>query len=91
MDRATSQNLEALRHHSIAHVEVTGETVELGIPESEGWRLVISAAVDEQASPTLRARWEPGLRRPHDNALRRMIARARRSRASADYSGGGLR
>jgi hypothetical protein len=76
MNRATSETFKSLEHHSIADVAVRDDTVELAIPESEGWRLVISAALDEGAKPILVARWEPGLRRSERRvALRRLIAR----------------
>jgi len=75
MSRATAESFKSLEHHSVARVDVLDGVVELGIPESEGWRLVISAALDHRARPMLVARWEPGLRRPHRRtALRRMIA-----------------
>ena len=52
MNRATAQTLKCLEHHSVSRVAVVGDTVELGVPESEGWRLVIVAALDEHAKPT---------------------------------------
>ena len=76
MNRATTESFKSLEHRSVARVDVIGDVVELAIPESEGWRLVISATLDERARPALVAHWESGLRRPHRGAaLRRMIAR----------------
>jgi hypothetical protein len=77
MNRATAQTFKSLEHHQICRVEVADDTVELGVPESEGWRLAIAPALDETAQPTLIARWEPGLRASHGcrRALWRAIAR----------------
>ena len=81
MNQTTEENFKALEHLSVARVDVVGDTVELGIPEGEGWRLVIAAALDEQARPTLVARWEPGLRRHHRG--RASLRRPLRRRATA--------
>ena len=76
MDRATRDAFKPLEHRSIAKVRTTADSAELVVPESEGWRLVISAALDEHATPTLVAHWEPGIRRRHPRtALRRLVAR----------------
>lgn len=76
MDRTIEQGFKSLAGKSIASVEVRGDdSVELHVPESEGWRLVISATMDMHAKPALLAHWEPGLRRPHcPAALRRIVA-----------------
>jgi hypothetical protein len=64
MNRATREAFESLEHRSVARVDLTSDTAELVVPESEGWRFVISAALAERAKPALVAHWEPGLRRP---------------------------
>jgi hypothetical protein len=86
MDAVTIKEFKALEHRSIAHVDAVGDAVELGIPESEGWRFVISATLNEQSRPTLHARWEPGLRPPLHTVIRRMIVpRRRRCREALVY------
>jgi hypothetical protein len=81
MNHATRETFKSLEHHSVARVDVIDDVVELATPESEGWRLVISAALDEQATPTLNAHWEPGLRGSHRRrALKRIVARNMRGR-----------
>lgn len=77
MNPATAETFKSLAHRRIARVDVIGDVVELAVPESEGWRLVISAALDERAQPTLAAHWEPGLRRPRRRTLRRLIPHRR--------------
>jgi hypothetical protein len=80
MNRATEKAFEALARRSIAGVDIAGDTVELAIPDSEGWRLIITAAPDECGRPALTARWEPGLRRDRVMRPRRLLAH-RRSRS----------
>jgi hypothetical protein len=74
------KNLKALAGRSVAHVDVRSpDVVELAVPESEGWRLVVSATTDKEGRPALGARWEPGLRHRRDpSVLRRIIHRPRR-------------
>jgi hypothetical protein len=55
MDAVTIKEFKALEHRSIAHVDAVGDAVELGIPESEGWRFVISATLKD-APRTMGAR-----------------------------------
>jgi hypothetical protein len=81
MNDASREAVKSLEHHAVARVDVTADNrVELAIPDSKGWRLVISATVDEGATPTLVACWEPGLRQPHRHraGVRRLLARQRR-------------
>ena len=80
VDALTEKNLKALAGRSIAHVNVRSpDVVELAVPESEGWRLVVSATTDKEGRPALGARWEPGLRHRRDpSVLRRIIHRPRR-------------
>lgn len=82
MDALTEKNLKALAGRSIAHVNMrSADVVEFAVPESEGWRLVVSATEDEKGKPELRAHWEPGLhcrRRPNFHGLTDRRARARR-------------
>ena len=63
VDALTEKNLKALAGRSIAYVNVRSpDVVEFAVPESEGWRLVVSATPDKEGGPALGARWEPGLR-----------------------------
>lgn len=82
MDALTEKNLKALAGRSIAHVIVrSADVVEFAVPESEGWRLVVSATEDEKGKPELGAHWEPGLhcrRRPILHGLIDHPLRARR-------------
>jgi hypothetical protein len=73
VNRATEKALKALAGHPIARVEIVADHAELAVPDSEGWRLVIGAVVDEQARPALSARWEPGLYRRHPRLLFRRL------------------
>ena len=41
MDRATREAFKSLENRPIAYVDITSDTAELAVPESEGWRLVI--------------------------------------------------
>lgn len=75
MNNATEEAFNALAGCSIARVDIDGDVVELAVPQSEGWRLIITAALDERARPALTARWEPGMRRrPRGVPLRRLFA-----------------
>lgn len=64
MNDATERAFDSLAGCSIARVDIDGDVVELAVPQSEGWRLVVTAALDERARPELTARWVPGMRRP---------------------------
>lgn len=75
MNRANAESFRSLAHRSVARVDVIGDVVELAVPESEGWRLVISAAIDERGQPTLVAQWKPGVRHRHRHTLKRMAPR----------------
>jgi hypothetical protein len=65
VNRATERALNALAGCSIARVDIEGDVVELAVPQSEGWRLIVTTSLDERARPELTARWVPGLRRRH--------------------------
>ena len=89
MDTATRSSFTSLEGHSVAQVEVLADSVELGVPDSEGWRVVISAKLDEQLRPTLVARWDPGLRRLHaPTALHGLVARLTAKRHWSGSSSG---
>ena len=61
VDTVTERSFKALAGRRVAHVSVlSADFVELTVPESEGWRLVVSATDDEQGKPALSAHWEPG-------------------------------
>lgn len=88
MDRVTVEAFKALSHHWIADVEVRDEAVELRIPDSEGWRLRVSATGDSEGTPRLVARWEPGFRPRPGLDVRRRIRRLRpRARRRAGRAG----
>jgi hypothetical protein len=89
MNRATEEALKALAGHSIARVEIVADHAELAVPDSEGWRLVISGAVDERGRPVLTARWEPGLHQRHPRLRFRLPAGGRPSKAARSHAGGG--
>ena len=75
MNRATEEAFNALAGCSVARVDIEDDVVEFAVPQSEGWQLIVTAALDERARPALTARWEPGMRRRHRGVpLRRLLA-----------------
>jgi hypothetical protein len=88
---STEENLESLIGRTIIRVDVPASNViELGVPDSEGWRLVLCAVINENGDPILMARWKPGLGHPETRGrgrLRRLRDDLRHARRHARTAG----